>query len=202
VNRRPPCAGPAGRRLAVAAVALGCALAVSACGGAAPAPTAAASSANGTASAATASFGGTDLAWIEINIAMNEELRPLLALVPTQGSGAEFKQVTGDFAAENDAELSALRALHDEAGLPAENPHKGMPMPGMVTPEIVAAARAKTGKTFDAYVTEQIRAHLKQGVSLAESEGKAGQEVRTKELAKKAVILREGHLKKAFSGEG
>jgi hypothetical protein len=201
VNRQFPCPIPLSRRVATAAIALGCALSVSACGGAAPAPSAVTPPPTAAAATSAASFGGTDLAWIEINIAMDEELQPLLALVPAQASEAAFKQVTAAFSAENDAELTALRALHDEAGLPAENPHKGMPMPGMVTPEIVAAARGKSGKAFDAYVTEQIRAHLTQGASLATSEGKAGVEVRTKELAKKGLAARQKHLEKTFGGE-
>jgi Domain of unknown function (DUF305) len=36
-------------------------------------------------------FGGTDLAWVEINIAMDEQLLPLLALVPAKAASADVK---------------------------------------------------------------------------------------------------------------
>ena len=39
----------------------------------------------------TADFGGTDLAWIEITIAMDEQVEPLLALVPKQSRDAKVQ---------------------------------------------------------------------------------------------------------------
>ncbi|WP_306208278.1 DUF305 domain-containing protein [Actinoplanes sp. RD1] len=177
---------------AAAAVAL---LGVGGCSGTdapPPASAEASSPASGTAGGA-AVFGGTDRAWIEINIAMDEELLPLLALVPERG-GAGVKELSAEVSSFHEQELTVLRALHDQAQLPAENPHKGMPMPGMVTPEQVTAAGKVRGAAFDALVTEQLRAHLEQGVSLAESERKAGVEPQTKALAEKVIESRRTYL--------
>jgi uncharacterized protein (DUF305 family) len=139
-------------------------------------------------------FGGTDLAWIEINIAMDEELLPLLALAPTHSRNAQLKAMTVEVTAAHQDELTSLRALHDEAKLPAENPHEGMPMPGMVTPEQVTAAAAAKGPAFDKLVVEHLKAHFDQGVSLAGSEGKAGVEPRTRTLAEKVILSRQTYL--------
>ena len=152
--------------------------------GASPSPTAS------TPAPATpaASFGGTDRAWLEINIAMDEELLPLLDLAPANARDPALKQLSAQFKVLTADELSTLRRLHDEAGLPAVNPHKGMPMPGMVTPSLVAEAAGQRGAAFDSLLTRSLREHLEQGQMLAGSEQSSGAETRTKELA--ASILK------------
>jgi uncharacterized protein (DUF305 family) len=142
-------------------------------------------------------FGGTDLAWIEINIAMDEQLLPLLALAPAKGSDPAVRAYAAAVESFTNAELATLRMLHDQARLPAENPHEGMPMPGMVTPEQVTAAQATGGASFDKTVVELIEAHLTQGTSLATSETKAGVEPQTLALAATVLSTRAKALKDA-----
>ena len=158
-----------------------------------PAATAPPGAPSSPAPGGSGSFGGTDLAWIEITIAMDEELLPLLELAPTHASDAGLRALAAEVRAGHEQELDVLRRLHDQAGLPAENPHKGMPMPGMVTPEQVTAAAAAKGAAFDTLLTGHLRAHLEQGVKLALSEQKAGVEPQTKALANQ-VIAGRGRL--------
>jgi uncharacterized protein (DUF305 family) len=179
------------QRTAVAGCLLALLLGASACdAGTASAPPPAASS------AASSFFGGTDLAWVEINIAMNEELLPLLDLVPAHSTDPEVKALVTEVRAVNDQELATLRALHDEAKLPAENPHKGMPMPGMMTPELVAEAAKVRGPAFDKLLLAHLEAHFDQGVRLAGSEEKSGLEPRTKALAGEVIGTRKKYLPK------
>ncbi|MBM2621574.1 DUF305 domain-containing protein [Actinoplanes sp. LDG1-06] len=140
---------------------------------------------------AVAGFGGTDLAWIEINIAMDEELLPLLELTPKRTQDAATLAMALQVKAFTEAELSILRQLHTRAGLPAENPHKGMPMPGMVTPEDLAGAKQLVGEAFDTTVAKLIKAHLEQSQSLARSEDKSGVEPQTRSLALQILRTRE-----------
>lgn len=142
-----------------------------------------------TTTAAT-QFGGTDLAWIEINIAMDEQLLPLLGLVPSRSGSPRVQAVASQMQAVTTAELTELRALHDQAGLPSANPHEGMPMPGMVTPDDVTKAQSLTGKEFDAFVVKTVQAHLEQSQSLAESEDKSGVEPQTRTLALQVLRTR------------
>ena len=132
---------------------------------------------------ATAAFGGTDLAWIEVTIAMDEQLLPLLDLVPQHGSDKAVSALAAGLRTFTNTELSALRSLHDQAGLSAQNPHEGMPMPGMVTADEVAHAATLSGTAFDKFVRQKITEGLRQGKSLAESERKYGVEARTRALA-------------------
>jgi uncharacterized protein (DUF305 family) len=137
-------------------------------------------------------FGGTDMAWIQLTIAMDESLLPLLDLVPSHGDDMAIRALAAQVKTHQEAELATLRQLHDQAGLTADNPHKGMPMPGMVSGDDLAEARAAHGPAFDALLLTHLRAHLDQGVSLATSEQKAGVEPRTVALAKQVQNDRAG----------
>jgi uncharacterized protein (DUF305 family) len=144
-------------------------------------------------------FGGTDLAWIEINIAMDEQILPLLELVPQRSGSPGVQALALQVEAFTNAELSTLRALRDQAGLPPANPHEGMEMPGMVTPQQVADAKSLTGKPFDADVVTAIEAHLEQSQNLAESEDKSGVEPQTRSLALQVLRTRDAALATAKS---
>jgi len=192
VNRFPP-AYRYFRRAGVVACIVAVALGPAACAATPPSPAVATPSPSPPAGGMGV-FGGTDLAWVEINIAMDEELLPLLALVPANGSDPGLKALSAEVTAVHEQELTALRGLHDQAKLPAENPHKGMPMPGMVTPEQVTKASATRGKAFDDLVRGQLEAHLRQGLKLAESERKAGVEPQTRALADRMHGTRELYL--------
>jgi hypothetical protein len=143
------------------------------------------------AAGAAGGFGGTDLAWIEINIAMDEQLLPLLEIVPKRTRTPATLAMSTQVKAFTDAELSILRQLHARAGLPAENPHEGMPMPGMVTPEQVTEAGTLAGPAFDQTVTKHIKAHLEQSENLARSEDKSGVEPQTRDLASQILRTRQ-----------
>jgi uncharacterized protein (DUF305 family) len=185
--------------IALRSVAGGCLLALlfgaAGCDGgtAATTPTTVATSA---AAPSAGFFGGTDLAWVEITIAMNEELLPLLDLAPTHGADPGLRALAAEVKAGHEQELDVLRGLHDQAKLPSENPHKGMPMPGMVTPEQVTAAAAVKGAAFDKLLAGHLRAHFDQGVMLAGSEEKAGVEPQTKALAAQVTASRKQFLGK------
>src|SRR5689334_10050097 len=73
------------------------------------------------ATTAASQFGGTDLAWIEINIAMDEQLLPLLQIVPERSGSPAVQALAAQVKAFTDAELTELRALHDQAALPSVN---------------------------------------------------------------------------------
>jgi uncharacterized protein (DUF305 family) len=140
--------------------------------------------------ASTPAFGGTDLAWIEVNIAMDEQILPLLDLTPKQTGTAASQSLALQVKTFITTELSTLRALHDQAALPSANPHEGMPMPGMVTPDEVTKAATLTGAKFDTELVSQIKAHLEQGKNLADSEEKSGVESQTRALASQVIQTR------------
>jgi hypothetical protein len=127
-------------------------------------------------------FGGTDRAWIEITLAMNEQVVPLLDAVPGHTDGAAARDLAARVRVWTEAELPELRALHALAGLPAENPHVGMPMPGMVT--------KLSGPAFDAAATGKLDEVVAQAITLARSERENGTDPRTRALAERMLAAR------------
>ena len=149
-----------------------------------------------TAPAVPASFGGTDLAWIELGIAMDQQVLPLLDLVPEHSDDPAVTATAGRVRQFAGTELTALRALHDEAGLPATNPHEGMVMPGLVAAGQVTEAATLTGAAFDAVAVRELRAYLRQASSLARSEQTAGRDPRTRSLAAQAATTHDAELER------
>jgi hypothetical protein len=135
-------------------------------------------------------FDATDRAWIELTIAMDEQIRPLLDLVPRRGADRALPALAGQVRAIIDAELPTSHLLRDQAGLPTQNPHEGMVMPGLVTADEVARAATLRGTEFDAFAATTVREYLAHGADLARSETKNGQEFRTKALAATALRMR------------
>lgn len=158
------------------------ALLLAGCGTPAPAPQ--------PAPGPVSTFGGTDLAWIEIMLAMNEQVVPLLDAVPAHAGGAATRDLAATVRVFTEAELPELRDLHRLAGLPAENPHTGMPMPGMVTDTELAAMTALSGTAFDEAATVKIDEVVEQAITLALSEQKSGTDPRTVALAGEIVAAR------------
>jgi uncharacterized protein (DUF305 family) len=136
---------------------------------------------------AASSFTATDRAWIEITMAMDEQLVPLLDLVDSHTGSAAVRDLGEKADASTKSELSDLRRLHDQAGLPAENPHKGMEMPGMVSANQVAHAGALREADFDDYFKKCLRDHLAQTGRLALGEKSSGKEPQTVSLASRVL---------------
>ncbi|MBB5869034.1 uncharacterized protein (DUF305 family) [Allocatelliglobosispora scoriae] len=155
----------------IAALAPGCA-------SPAPAPTATASTA-----APVAVAGGTDLAWTQLTLALDEHALQILELAPERAADAKLKAFAAEVAAAHRDEAAELKRMLVEIQAPPGNPHEGHVMPGMVTPEALAAMRASSGAAFDALLTTSLREHLSQCLSLAKSEQKAGSQPAVKALA-------------------
>jgi Domain of unknown function (DUF305) len=135
------------------------------------------------AAAPAATFGGTDLAWIEITIAMNDQLLPLLELVPKHSDDPALTELCADLQAAATAGQATLHRLHDQAGLPSENPHEGMTMPGLIPADAVTGAAKLSGPPFAAALRSQLKPYLEQSRRLAEEEQKAGTDPQTRALA-------------------
>jgi Domain of unknown function (DUF305) len=118
---------------------------------------------------------------------MDEQVKPLLDLVPQNSTARAVPVLAGQVRGLVERELPTLRLLHDRAGLPAQNPHAGMVMPGLVTAGHVARAASLRGTEFDTFTVPIVRDYLAHGVDLARSELKNGHEPRTRALA--ATVL-------------
>jgi uncharacterized protein (DUF305 family) len=166
--------------------ALALCLATAACGAAPALPDAPGSTpaARPTAPPAVAPTpNGTDVAWLQLLIAMNERLVPVLALAPERAQDPALARRADVARASRTAELSALRRLATRVTLPAENPHAGHDMPGMTTVAQRTALAAASGAEFDRLFTGALQAHLDQAARLCAGEQKSGADPAFRALA-------------------
>ncbi|MFI7605938.1 DUF305 domain-containing protein [Micromonospora sp. NPDC049366] len=187
--------------ITVPSLLLVAALLVAGCATGAGPPTPAATNADGAtaagAPAATPSggttspaFSPTDVAWLQLTVAMAERLLPVLALAAERTTDPAWRRLAAEVADAHRADLARARGLLAESGAPASNPHEGHDMPGMVTAEQLTALRAATGGRFERLVAEYLRAHLTQAVRIARAEQRGGGNPAAMALA--ARVVRDG----------
>ncbi|MGW1062640.1 DUF305 domain-containing protein [Micromonospora rubida] len=148
----------------------------------------------GIPAAGTATFGGTDAAWIQLMIPMNEQALVALDLVPGRSTDEGVRDSAGRIAAARRAELDELRRLRGRAGLPAVNEHEGHDLPGMVVPADLVALRSLRGPAFDRAIGQALREHVEQGARLADAERANGSDAQTRGLAERVGRTRATEL--------
>lgn len=141
---------------------------------------------------------GTDVAWLQLLIAMNERLVPVLALAPERAADPALARRADAARSSRTAELAALRRLATRATLPAENPHAGHDMPGMTTVAQRTALATASGAEFDRLFAGALQAHLDQAARLCAGEQKSGADPAFRALA--ASIARTVATEGARSG--
>jgi uncharacterized protein (DUF305 family) len=174
--------------VAIAAVLAAALVLVAGCGAKAGPPAAAPAP----AAVGSSEFGGTDLAWVELMIPMDEQLLPVLDLVRAKAADPGLVALAGELHGVYDTEIPGLRALSDRAGLPTDSPHKGHKMPGLVDADRLAALRAGTGADFERQAVDCLREHLDQLANLAGSEIANGTSPTVKALAEDVARSRSG----------
>ncbi|MFF0598005.1 DUF305 domain-containing protein [Streptomyces antibioticus] len=179
-------AGEPGKR-PPAAVLL-CALTVlTAAACAAPAP--AADPTASTAAVATASgrLNATDIGWIQLMIAMDDQARRILALAPDRSGDPRLVTWATGLAENHRHALAALRGLLADAGVTDDDPHAGHDMPGMVNPTELRALEHADGPDFDRLLRAALDEHLTQAAKLAGAVQKADADPEVKKLAREVA---------------
>lgn len=181
------------------------ALLVTACATGSPAQTASSTAAPSTAATAgplgsvspsgtAGPFSPTDIAWLQLTVAMNERLLPVLDMVPSRATDPAWRTFAARLATAHRADLGTARRLLAESGAPATNPHEGHDMPGMVTEQELTALRSVTGVAFQRLAGQHVRAHLEQAVRIATAEQRSGAYPATTALAAEVVRAGGGEL--------
>ncbi|WP_410817144.1 DUF305 domain-containing protein [Micromonospora sp. 050-3] len=135
-------------------------------------------------------FNPTDIAWLQLTVAMTERLLPALDLVPARTTDAAWRRTATQVATTRRADLDRARQLLADAAAPTTNPHEGHDMPGMATAQEMAALRAASGQSFHRLLAGHLRAHLAQSVRIATAEQQSGVQPATVALA--AAVVRSG----------
>ncbi|MET8360507.1 DUF305 domain-containing protein [Micromonospora sp. NPDC005171] len=155
-----------------------------------------------TASSATAVptapvvLNGTDDAFIQLLIPMNEGAVALIDQLDTRPTDADPSLWTllGELRKAHQAELRDLRGLLAAGNVPELNIHAGHQMPGMVTDVSLAELRAAPDAEVSSRAAALIRAHLAQTVVLCRGEQTAGGSPELKALAGRIQQARAAEL--------
>ncbi|AGP59806.1 DUF305 domain-containing protein [Streptomyces rapamycinicus] len=145
--------------------------------------------------ATSGTFNSSDIGWIQLMIAMDDQAVLLLDLVPGHSSDAAVEKWAKPVATACRGEVVRLRELLARAGVPDTDPHAGHDMPGMVTEDELRTIERAKGTAFDALFLAAMREHLDQSVRVAHSERSAGADPATRKLA--ASVERTSHTWRA-----
>ncbi|MFF2719834.1 DUF305 domain-containing protein [Streptomyces sp. NPDC058011] len=136
----------------------------------------------------------TDAAWVQLMTPMNEKAVALLTLAADRATEPRVRAFASRLRGGQEAELGRLRPLLARMGLPDTDVHAGHAMPGMVTEQDLAAAKAAEGAAFDRLFLARIRDHLRHSAQVSRSEITTGARADAKRLAAVLVTAREAAL--------
>lgn len=168
-----------GTKKALLCAALLCALTVSGCAAsprpavtppraaADPAPPPRTMTPGGSGANPAGSLNATDIGWIQLTIAMEEQARTILDLAPRRRGDAALGRWAADLAEEHRRDLTALRRLLADGGVADDNPHAGHEMPGMASAAELRTLETARGTHFDRLLRSAVRAHLTQTRKMA-----------------------------------
>ncbi|MFD6680652.1 DUF305 domain-containing protein [Micromonospora parva] len=163
-----------------------------------PAPVASSASTTPTAAVPTVPvvLNGTDDAFIQLLIPMNEGVLALIDQLDTRPAGADpsLRVLLGELRTAHQAELRDLRGLLAAGNVSELNIHEGHQMPGMVTEASLAELRAAPDVEVPSRAAALIRAHLAQTVVLCRGERTAGGSPEVKALAGRIQQARTAEL--------
>ncbi|MFK4242006.1 DUF305 domain-containing protein [Micromonospora chokoriensis] len=128
---------------------------------------------------------GTDDAFIQLLIPMNEGALALIDHLDTRPTGADpsLRALLNDLRQAHQAELRDLRGILAAGNVPELNIHEGHQMPGMVTAASLDELRATPDAEVPSRAAALLRAHLAQTVVLCRGEQTAGGSPELKALA-------------------
>jgi uncharacterized protein (DUF305 family) len=136
----------------------------------------------------------TDLAWAQLQIALNNRALQILHLVPARAGDNRLTPFAAAVTSGHQDENVKLQSILDQIAAPQGNPHEGHNMPGMATPEQIASLSQLHTDSFDTQFIARMREHLTQCRMLAQSMQTAGALPEAKELARRIETDRDRDL--------
>lgn len=178
------------RALSHLVLVIALALGLAACGQQTSPP--AAPAARPAPSAAPGGFGATEQAFVQLEIATDDQAVRMLDAGAERATSARLRGYAAALAAARRAELTELHGLLDAAAVRYENLHAGHDMPGMPTNAELIGLNAATD--FDQTLVDLIRAHLTESATVARSAAREVAHPATRDLASRMAKARAASL--------
>jgi uncharacterized protein (DUF305 family) len=134
------------------------------------------------ATAGAGQFGLTERAFVELEIATDDQAVKLLDSGAERASTVALRELAQSVGTAHRAELAELHGLLAAAGAQYVNNHEGHDMPGMPTPEELTALD-KSGGEFDITFCRLLQAHLDESAGVARTASQSVAHHATRALA-------------------
>jgi uncharacterized protein (DUF305 family) len=180
------------RALSQLALAILVVVGLAGCGRQGPPPAAPAPAARPAPSAPPGDFGATEQAFVQLEIAADDQAVRMLDLGARRASSTRLRAYAATLATARRAELRELHDLLDAAGVRYQNLHAGHDMPGMPTEAELIGLDAATD--FDQTLAGLVRAHLAESATVARSAAREVANPATRALASRMAKARAASL--------
>ncbi|MEU4235131.1 DUF305 domain-containing protein [Nonomuraea sp. NPDC026600] len=132
----------------------------------------------------SATFNDADVMFAQMMIPHHEQAVDMADMASTRGTDAEVKELATKIKAAQDPEIQTMKGWLTDWGKSAPEGGMGHAMPGVMSEEDMTKLEAAKGKAFDKLFAEQMIAHHKGAIEMAETEQTSGSNPKAKELAK------------------
>ncbi|SHH10475.1 DUF305 domain-containing protein [Streptoalloteichus hindustanus] len=138
-----------------------------------------------------------DRAYVQMMIAHHQQAVEMTALAPERAADAQVRGLAARIGAAQGPEITAMRGWLERNGLGSgSGGHDHAAMPGMATPEQMAALRAATGGEFDRQFLRLMIAHHEGAVSMATDLLTKGVDVFAQEMAQDVIATQTAEIKR------
>ncbi|WP_329103597.1 DUF305 domain-containing protein [Micromonospora sp. NBC_01699] len=144
---------------------------------------------------AAVELGGTDLAYLQLMVPMNDSALAFFSYLDTsEAAPPALRDLAGRLAGTHRAEVGEMRSLLAAGNVVEENIHEGHQMPGMVTESRVADLKQAPAAEFATRAATLVREHLAQSVLLSKGEQESGGSDQVRALAAGVERARNAEL--------
>lgn len=147
-------------------------------------------------SAQVAVHNAQDVTFAEMMVPHHEQALELAALVAGRSSDPAVTQLADTIAAQQQPEISAMKALLAQWEVDPHNmaDHGGMPMTGMVDDATMAKLKTLQGTPFDTLWLQSMIGHHQGAIEMARAEVAAGQSPDMIAMARNVITVQQAEI--------
>ncbi|MEU4835095.1 DUF305 domain-containing protein [Streptosporangium sp. NPDC023615] len=145
----------------------------------------------------TATANAADVTYVQDMVVHHRQALEMASLAPTRGEHVRLKSLASRIADSQGPEIQFMISWLQQQGLraPAHHARHGS-MPGMATPEQLAALRAASGKEFDRLFIKLMTAHHLGALTMSEKVLVSGAHQRVEELANDVSVGQAAEIRR------
>ncbi|WP_207926771.1 DUF305 domain-containing protein [Actinocrispum wychmicini] len=137
-------------------------------------------------------FNEADVRYVTMMIAHHQQAIEMTALVPTRAARDEVKAIASRIADTQGPDIKAMQAWLTKVKAPAHEMRD--PMPGMASPDQLAALRAANGPDFDTMFLRLMTTHHEGAITMAADLLQTGSDVFVEEMAQDVLATQQKEI--------